>query len=147
MGTRELQVKLRTSQKDHPHAYGDKLRGDGWVLERNGSSPRVWGQGRPHRHCRCTLRIIPTRMGTRKAFKGRDASGKDHPHAYGDKVHSDRLSDNGLGSSPRVWGQGHYIRCAVRQAWIIPTRMGTRFAKTTMQATAWDHPHAYGDKI
>ena len=49
---------------DHPHAYGDK-----WIfiikhIEKQGSSPRVWGQGAYHFPDLTKMRIIPTRMGT-----------------------------------------------------------------------------------
>ena len=79
MGTSNRDFVTVCVYQDHPHAYGDKcvtqshvtnnvgssLRGDGWVLERNGSSPRVWGQVSDKSTLKSVSRIIPTRMGTR----------------------------------------------------------------------------------
>ena len=44
MGTRiQLSAKVE-SAKDHPHAYGDKLKKSCKLDGTTGSSPRVWGQ-------------------------------------------------------------------------------------------------------
>ncbi len=52
-------------RKDHPHAYGDKELLDIYGGNGEGSSPRVWGQGKERNENRMDSRIIPTRMGTR----------------------------------------------------------------------------------
>ena len=73
-----------------------------------------------------TSRIIPTRVGTRKYTMISCALLQDHPHACGDKknVQADIL--NGIGSSPRVWGQGVSAHLTLSMRGIIPTRVGTR---------------------
>ena len=44
MGT-SVYLRLSPSNiKDHPHAYGDKIRKEGYMTYEAGSSPRVWGQ-------------------------------------------------------------------------------------------------------
>ncbi len=45
MGTSCTCVLVCCCVWDHPHAYGDKPRGDMQRILRIGSSPRVWGQG------------------------------------------------------------------------------------------------------
>ena len=52
-----------------------------------------------------------------------------------------------MGSSPRVWGQGFRKVSCIYWWRIIPTRMGTRHDSQHNADKAWDHPHAYGDKI
>ena len=44
MGTREGEQVTVTSDKDHPHAYGDKKSASYGGTVSEGSSPRVWGQ-------------------------------------------------------------------------------------------------------
>ena len=65
-------------------------------------------------------------MGTRDAIRAAATTSKDHPHAYGDKFAPTNIIQRGVGSSPRVWGQG----------------------QLTKGYLLWykDHPHAYGDK-
>ena len=73
-------------QRDHPHACGDKecifSRCSGY----EGSSPRVWGQGRFSISNWYIERIIPTRVGTRFFEVIYVFLFKDHPHACGDKL-------------------------------------------------------------
>ena len=52
-----------------------------------------------------TVRIIPTRMGTRLVISTPNVPGRDHPHAYGDKSIVSLDTPRITGSSPRVWGQ------------------------------------------
>ena len=86
-------------------------------------------------------------MGTRGCGSGSKGSYKDHPHAYGDKSFKiARLSD-GVGSSPRVWGQDWELLQEHYNLRIIPTRMGTSRASSDRCGRLKDHPHAYGDKL
>ena len=107
VGTSYLFTCLILLPKDHPHAYGDKTPYIVFAFQVLGSSPRVWGQGFPCILQAVTLRIIPTRMGTRTSAV--------------------TPSSKILGSSPRVWGQGADYQCLTLQGRIIPTRMGTSF--------------------
>ena len=70
----------------------------------------------------------------------------DHPHAYGDKAEAFFKSVQGLGSSPRVWGQAPFKNDKIPLIRIIPTRMGTSHIYTRYRYHCKDHPHAYGDK-
>ena len=66
------------------------------------------------------------RVGTSDKTSGVVNCRGDHPHACGDKELAESIKVNGLGSSPRVWGQ---VRCCKRHmvsVRIIPTRVGTR---------------------
>ena len=72
-----------------------------------------------------TVRIIPTRMGTRTYFFDVSFNARDHPHAYGDKYNTIFANRMKAGSSPRVWGQVKTYFNEFCAAGIIPTRMGT----------------------
>ena len=126
MGTSLRFPSVCTHSKDHPHACGDKRH----ILIRRltppGSSPRVWGQVDADFTVDLSDRIIPTRVGTSRAYDTRGRRKRDHPHACGDKVSFASSPVQTVGSSPRVWGQ-------VGQ--VVSACIGMR-----------DHPHACGDK-
>ena len=125
MGTRQCIFPRKYKGGDHPHAYGDKRLFGGNKHGRLGSSPRVWGQDLQTKTIRQKQRIIPTRMGTRNRQINLCNGNWDHPHAYGDKQ---KIIDGvlqGLGSSPRVWGQVITLQLTASAIRIIPTRMGT----------------------
>ena len=127
VGTSSLGLLLPFYNKDHPHACGDKDDHTGTAAVPLGSSPRVWGQaigsvdgdvklgssprvwGQVYQKYdgNQPVRIIPTRVGTRKTTMWVTGYLQDHPHACGDKA----FETVGLwkleGSSPRVWGQVH----------------------------------------
>ena len=65
MGTRHNNLKFDSQLKDHPHAYGDKCSKSAPQILQLGSSPRVWGQDICINNPDNSVRIIPTRMGTR----------------------------------------------------------------------------------
>ena len=85
MGTRPSHTVKFTLMGDHPHAYGDKKLSYIFHKKGVGSSPRVWGQVIICKLDNGNIRIIPTRMGTRKRKSPERIRAWDHPHAYGDK--------------------------------------------------------------
>ena len=91
---------------DHPHACGDKFVYTHTYPVREGTSPRVWGQGTKKYETHAILGIIPTRVGTSLQITGAMA--------------------HRAGSSPRVWGQALTAQELHLSAGIIPTRVGTR---------------------
>ena len=140
--------QLRHSlHKDHPHACGDKSLTDTVILRLTGSSPRVWGQAFLSTTPEKCLRIIPTRVGTRKKLLLPSAVVKDHPHACGDKDNVVSKSYPPYGSSPRVWGQDRPSSPFQVFSGIIPTRVGTRSVQSQPSRCLRDHPHACGDKL
>ena len=70
-------------------------------------------------------RIIPTRVGTRKACERKTPEATDHPHACGDKLALFLRAQLLTGSSPRVWGQVILEESYAEDFRIIPTRVGT----------------------
>ena len=72
---------------------------------------------------------------------------KDHPHACGDKVCENYYVGDGVGSSPRVWGQVGLDIWYQFDSRIIPTRVGTRLLLRRSALRQRDHPHACGDKV
>ena len=125
VGTSQKFTMLYRDNKDHPHACGDKMTTHADTRTDDGSSPRVWGQGKATVRRMQRGRIIPTRVGTSSKNIVRDTDVQDHPHACGDKI----LRMNGIsiliGSSPRVWGQGKRVQRHIKSTRIIPTRVGT----------------------
>ena len=87
MGTSILLTSVGHGYEDHPHAYGDKQILCIHLTLSLGSSPRVWGQASSSSSSTSLLRIIPTRMGTRRGTNSTTTGVKDHPHAYGDKFY------------------------------------------------------------
>ena len=65
VGTRQRCLQLWSRTKDHPLACGDKGAYAAVLHQRQGSSPRVWGQASRFSGRYFLYRIIPTRVGTR----------------------------------------------------------------------------------
>ena len=146
MGTRLDATHVGVGCTDHPHACGDKAAVKLFKLVRDVSSPRVWGQGLSALGFRLFLGIIPTRVGTRQFSTPDPRSGRDHPHACGDKPTVGITCSFAIGSSPRVWGQARSLLIHTAAVGIIPTRVGTSTLATGYVDEYRDHPHACGDK-
>ena len=105
VGTSTSAISPLSGFGDHPHACGDKLHRLIFSFSRLGSSPRVWGQVIICKLDNGNVRIIPTRVGTRKTTHTDTRTDEDHPHACGDKYLTLGTHIKMTGSSPRVWGQ------------------------------------------
>ena len=127
VGTSQSYRCVCRSRQDHPHACGDKVMQRRVDIDKQGSSPRVWGQEWVALYDRHTMRIIPTRVGTSKIKFTIFFLNQDHPHACGDKPESHIRTTQQKGSSPRVWGQASALNDGGAERGIIPTRVGTRF--------------------
>ena len=125
MGTRQLKSNLKCHPRDHPHACGDKTVQHPRPPQREGSSPRVWGQADSRYYLFICHRIIPTRVGTSTQSFDTHCRCWDHPHACGDKLFDGYIFCCQTGSSPRVWGQAHLRQVMLTSTGIIPTRVGT----------------------
>ena len=147
VGTSTLVRVRKKKSEDHPHACGDKSIYASAVNAEWGSSPRVWGQADFKNRATSALRIIPTRVGTRRYRLTVFFIPTDHPHACGDKTQKMIEKKYCEGSSPRVWGQDVIIFSFAYIHRIIPTRVGTRVIIVHTVIARQDHPHACGDKI
>ena len=125
VGTRKEKRKKERTDKDHPHACGDKRNTIKIDSGHTGSSPRVWGQDYDPLHKRSRSAIIPTRVGTRWYTAKLRAAESYHPHACGDKTIWTPQPKQAVGSSPRVWGQVLVLAIVIPPNRIIPTRVGT----------------------
>ena len=126
VGTRQNGNVIPAFTEDHPHACGDKEMSGLLTVSNVGSSPRVWGQVNSMTIFLRCMGIIPTRVGTRSLHIMTYFIFQDHPHACGDKLGRFFLVAFIKGSSPRVWGQGFYLKYGKLPFRIIPTRVGTR---------------------
>ena len=106
----------------------------------------MWGQGITRKAVTTTVRIIPTRVGTRYLLNAHHNYNQDHPHACGDKTFWGMSSERRRGSSPRVWGQAKKVYPKEGELRIIPTRVGTSNKLSNYIWSGEDHPHACGDK-
>ena len=129
VGTSIDKLGGENSDRDHPHACGDKLYNFHTIQPKLGSSPRVWGQVIICKLVNGNVRIIPTRVGTSDLISPIPTRKGDHPHACGDKLTPSFVICFKLGSSPRVWGQASKSMSAGNITRIIPTRVGTSQAK------------------
>ena len=86
VGTRIFFIFALYRVWDHPHACGDKHNTCKHFCLFQGSSPRVWGQVYRIWCAKNTIRIIPTRVGTRFNKCANLQTIWDHPHACGDKT-------------------------------------------------------------
>ena len=105
VGTSFCMCSMHLKAQDHPHACGDKSWDKIFTAFPIGSSPCVWGQANTDTTKRERMRIIPMRVGTRRARGISYKTGKDHPHACGDKAACLVTFWIYTGSSPCVWGQ------------------------------------------
>ena len=87
------------------------------------------------------------RVGTRRPPYRQIYSREDHPHACGDKYFLQSKLPHIRGSSPCVWGQVAFCYHYYYITRIIPMRVGTSIFFASCSLSAWDHPHACGDKV
>ena len=128
VGTRQSERYAKRRRGDHPHACGDKQLLLSRTFPTLGSSPRVWGQVKARMLMSEKNGIIPTRVGTSYSSAFNCSHQQDHPHACGDKQKDSTVSEEEVGSSPRVWGQDALVPTRHHGERIIPTRVGTRLS-------------------
>ena len=95
---------------DHPRGCGEKLAGARFGVFHWGSSPRVRGEESASHNDYTSAGIIPAgagRSGARRTLRQRP---QDHPRGCGEKTRFISVSRRGLGSSPRVRGEGRHSR-------------------------------------
>ena len=91
---------------DHPRGCGEKANAPPRPVGGRGSSPRVRGEDPAHRQPHHAVGIIPAGAGRRRQRLYRGAPPGDHPRGCGEKSGPDRKGESGVGSSPRVRGEG-----------------------------------------
>ena len=69
-----------------------------------GSSPHTWGPQERDLDAARVAGIIPTRVGTTRAWNPALSPGRDHPHTRGDHGVLPGFSQTKEGSSPHAWG-------------------------------------------
>ena len=93
-----------TNSAVHPHACGEICPLALALIDRGGTSPRLWGDSTIQPIRRRDHRYIPTLVGRLNWIRSFLATGRVHPHACGE------ISSRWLsilicsGTSPRLWG-------------------------------------------
>ena len=88
----------------HPHGCGEQVSFISISRIKDGSSPRVWGTGRPDNCLTEFIRFIPTGVGNSKNRSAKIAVSTVHPHGCGEQSVALMSNLTLSGSSPRVWG-------------------------------------------
>ena len=145
-GTSQPCINKSSSGKDHPRVCGDKVSSCKRVTVREGSPPRMRGQGAISADICRVIGITPAYAGTSPGLIVVSSSGRDHPRVCGDKAlrRSERLLDEG--SPPRMRGQ---VACKKRyhvRDRITPAYAGTSFRLCDRDIAYEDHPRVCGDK-
>ena len=104
----------------HPHVCGEHESLIPWIVDYNGSSPRVWGT---HLFASCDQidqRFIPTCVGNTSQVQALRERIMVHPHVCGE--HGDIMEARGWegGSSPRVWGTHFLEPYEIRKFFLRP---------------------------
>ena len=135
----------RGVQPVHPHGCGEHGMMPVVVIEKDGSSPRVWGT-LSLRHCRAVWpRFIPTGVGNTSMRTLCAHQCSVHPHGCGEHLTSQRIWPLFHGSSPRVWGtqqRGYTYRADHR---FIPTGVGNTHRSPWSRSALPVHPHGCGE--
>ena len=89
----------------HPHVCGENVGGCGIYVEKDGSSPRVWGKLKTAMANDDKNRVIPTCVGKTEAGSALRKVCAGHPHVCGENPFARVGQSCVAGSSPRVWGK------------------------------------------
>ena len=123
-GRRDEGVGFGFVEEDHPRGCGEKGMLTAMAMSLRGSSPRVRGEGWRSAAVFATPRIIPAGAGRSGVFHFGMGPFGDHPRGCGEKVVSSPIKRVARGSSPRVRGEGLYLRRGRLWRGIIPAGAG-----------------------
>ena len=93
----------------------------------------------------CSIRTIPTRVGSTCAVHENVVHVTDHPHAGGEHFAMKLAEMAKNGPSPRGWGAPRNANTMTADLRTIPTRVGSTNSAFMPNATPSDHPHAGGE--
>ena len=130
---------------DHPREYGENhILSDIWDF-RHGSSPRIRGESRMCSTLRPASGIIPANTGRIFTFFIHRRLDADHPREYGENCPEPTLSENQLGSSPRIRGEWPHMSTMGFRSGIIPANTGRMWPFFCRRQSHGDHPREYGE--
>ena len=110
-----------------------------------GPSPRGWGNPEANRVIAEKARAIPTRVGKSLRTGKHAPKSTGHPHAGGEIASYPVAEQQGVGPSPRGWGNPSMIISINCSSRAIPTRVGKSWDSRKTQALQAGHPHAGGE--
>ena len=129
----------------HPHACGEHILRAAPRRQSRGSSPRMWGTRTSSSTSNSDIRFIPTHVGNTTDKSRFPPEYAVHPHACGEHSCLFRCGQQGLGSSPRMWGT-HLIPSASEcDPRFIPTHVGNTGIVDAPPGAPSVHPHACGE--
>ena len=129
----------------HPHACGEIVTTNHYIVWINGTSPRLWGDlftppGAIHQ-----ARYIPTPVGRFFQRACYYINVAVHPHACGEIPQAGSGFADINGTSPRLWGDWAYNWLYAVSGWYIPTPVGRLITNKTNMVKFPVHPHACGE--
>ena len=130
----------------HPHERGERWGVGGGGGERNGSSPRAWGEARLVHIVECGARFIPTSVGRGGRICAWVSEWAVHPHERGERHDAQRLRILNGGSSPRAWGEAPDNVVTSETLRFIPTSVGRGSTSHSASAFLSVHPHERGER-
>ena len=136
----------RAGAQDHPRVCGEKPCCSRIFSTRQGSPPRVRGEGHTSGTARPSGRITPACAG--RSFRPLESGGgdEDHPRVCGEKNLVDSNGDLPEGSPPRVRGEGHVCGKGGAAVGITPACAGRSACLTPRYRRPPDHPRGCGEK-
>ena len=132
--------------RDHPRGCGEKLYHGRGRQRQAGSSPRVRGEGFNVFLGADDAGIIPAGAGRRLEEGTACYGGWDHPRGCGEKVATVAPEVTGVGSSPRVRGEGGDGGAGGDGGGIIPAGAGRSSFFWQRSRKIRDHPRGCGEK-
>ena len=166
VGNITRQTKRSLGQTVHPHVCGEHAGVAAVQLDRNGSSPRVWGTFPSPPFQKRPRRFIPTCVGNIARRPSPAAASAVHPHVCGEHdffagravcifrfiptcvgnmIGVGKFRSVGGGSSPRVWGTCTDRRNHWARPRFIPTCVGNINDRRLFVIELPVHPHVCGE--
>ena len=145
-GRRNSALVRSVASKDHPRACGEKR----WKTDvgnyRQGSPPRMRGEGFGKAHHEGVVGITPAHAGRSAGGRCSPAPRKDHPRACGEKLCCAFSPYRSTGSPPRMRGEAYAAESVTMAFRITPAHAGRSFPfQLTRSAIKGSPPRMRGE--
>ena len=134
----------RTTGSNHSHVCGINVHNEFISMLIFESFPRMWDQQEHPAQHSTQPRIIPTYVGSTPRLLLSSTCRTNHSHVCGINMHMDEAEVKNIESFPRMWDQQLHAECRLALRRIIPTYVGSTFAKNAFRDLASNHSHVCG---